>query len=239
MLTKSYQYWFDSEAVKEDSVDEESYKGRKFRGRHRIFESGSVPFRPNTLHSGENKILGKVYPKRNRRSVWTIPVKAKGKEDWMLEDGREIMHFATFPEELVRTCLLAGCPEQVCGKCGTPRRRIIEPTAEYREKLGVDFCLEQSQSKEYRMQVGRSKTPNKKDSCCAEYQTVDWTDCRCGAGFIGGVVLDPFFGSGTVGVVAVRYGRRYIGIELNPDYVKLAQKRIQAEEERFGLLKEA
>lgn len=42
----------------------------------------------------------------------------------------------------------------------------------------------------------------------------------------GGVVLDPFFGSGTTGLVARQEGRRYIGIELNPEYVALAQKRL-------------
>ncbi len=42
----------------------------------------------------------------------------------------------------------------------------------------------------------------------------------------GDFVLDPFFGSGTVGVAAEALGRRYVGIELNPDYVALAAKRI-------------
>jgi DNA modification methylase len=41
------------------------------------------------------------------------------------------------------------------------------------------------------------------------------------------VVLDPFFGSGTVGIVAKRLMRRYVGIEPNPDYVTLASKRIR------------
>jgi len=41
------------------------------------------------------------------------------------------------------------------------------------------------------------------------------------------VVLDPFFGSGTVGIVAKRLMRRCVGIELNPDYVMLASKRIR------------
>jgi hypothetical protein len=40
------------------------------------------------------------------------------------------------------------------------------------------------------------------------------------------VVLDPFFGSGTVGVVAERLGRHWRGIELNPEYVALAERRI-------------
>jgi len=43
-----------------------------------------------------------------------------------------------------------------------------------------------------------------------------------------GVVLDPFFGSGTVGVVALKHNRRYIGIELNPEYVEIAQARINS-----------
>jgi hypothetical protein len=40
------------------------------------------------------------------------------------------------------------------------------------------------------------------------------------------VVLDPFSGSGTTGAVAVRLGRSYIGIELNPEYANLSRKRI-------------
>ena len=39
-------------------------------------------------------------------------------------------------------------------------------------------------------------------------------------------VLDPFCGSGTTGVVALRHGRSFIGIELNPEYIELARKRI-------------
>ena len=43
----------------------------------------------------------------------------------------------------------------------------------------------------------------------------------------GGTVLDPFFGSGTTGLVAKRHGRKAVGIELNLDYICLAQKRLQ------------
>jgi modification methylase len=42
----------------------------------------------------------------------------------------------------------------------------------------------------------------------------------------GDVVLDPFFGSGTTGAVARRLGRRFIGLERDPDYARLARKRI-------------
>ena len=42
-----------------------------------------------------------------------------------------------------------------------------------------------------------------------------------------GIVLDPFMGSGTTGVVAKKLGRNWIGIEINPEYVSMAQKRIE------------
>lgn len=45
-----------------------------------------------------------------------------------------------------------------------------------------------------------------------------------------GLVLDPFTGSGTTAAVALQHGRRFIGCELNPDYIKLAEARIAAAE---------
>jgi len=49
----------------------------------------------------------------------------------------------------------------------------------------------------------------------------------------GGTVFDPFTGSGTTGVVANRNGRNFIGCDLNPDYVKIAQDRIREESPLF------
>lgn len=42
----------------------------------------------------------------------------------------------------------------------------------------------------------------------------------------GDIVLDPFFGSGTTGWVAQKLGRKWIGIELNPEYIKMAEERL-------------
>jgi site-specific DNA-methyltransferase (adenine-specific) len=47
---------------------------------------------------------------------------------------------------------------------------------------------------------------------------------------VGDIVLDPFFGSGTTGLVAESLGRRYVGIELNPAYVALAVRRLSMTE---------
>jgi site-specific DNA-methyltransferase (adenine-specific) len=50
--------------------------------------------------------------------------------------------------------------------------------------------------------------------------------CECNAASVPGVVLDPFFGSGTVGMVAQRLRRDWLGVELNAEYRGLAGRRI-------------
>ena len=50
-----------------------------------------------------------------------------------------------------------------------------------------------------------------------------------------GVVLDPFMGSGTTGVVSLENDRQFIGIELNPEYIKIAEKRIKEATAQQGL----
>lgn len=45
----------------------------------------------------------------------------------------------------------------------------------------------------------------------------------------GGVVLDPFIGSGTTALVADKLGRKYVGIDINPEYVQMAEARLQKE----------
>src|SRR5438105_1135943 len=52
---------------------------------------------------------------------------------------------------------------------------------------------------------------------------------------IGGIVLDPFFGAGTTGLVALKQNKHYLGIELNPEYIDMAKKRLQPETPVFDL----
>ncbi len=52
--------------------------------------------------------------------------------------------------------------------------------------------------------------------------------CTCRTDWQPGVVLDPFFGAGTVGLVAEEHDRSWIGIEVNPEFVRLAEDRIAA-----------
>jgi hypothetical protein len=59
--------------------------------------------------------------------------------------------------------------------------------------------------------------------------TTGWqSTCDCNAPSVPATVLDPFIGAGTTGLVARRHGRRYIGIELNPESVEIAERRIAA-----------
>lgn len=54
-----------------------------------------------------------------------------------------------------------------------------------------------------------------------------WSDCGCGEGWVGGVVLDPFAGSGTALRVARKLGRRFIGIEIKLEYAEMARQRVR------------
>lgn len=64
-----------------------------------------------------------------------------------------------------------------------------------------------------------------KDAHFATYPEKLIEPCILAGSRVGGVVLDPFFGSGTTGRVAIRFNRHYIGVELNPEYVKISDKR--------------
>lgn len=55
----------------------------------------------------------------------------------------------------------------------------------------------------------------------------------------GDTVLDPFMGSGTTGVACVRTGRRFIGVEISPEYYRIAERRIAAEQARTPLFPQA
>jgi site-specific DNA-methyltransferase (adenine-specific) len=87
LLSKSAKYYYDAESIKTDSKDPLDNRGE--RDNRKRYPTDKI-----------NGIRGPgVYPKANRRSVWTINTKPyKG------------AHFATFPIELVEPCILAGCP---------------------------------------------------------------------------------------------------------------------------------
>ena len=72
-----------------------------------------------------------------------------------------------------------------------------------------------------------------KEAHFATYPEKLITPCVLAGCPIGGVVLDPFMGSGTTGIVARKLGRNFIGIELNPQYRDMAERRIFNEGENL------
>lgn len=160
LLSKSPKYYFDAEAIAEPvaestikrlSQDIDSQKGSALPGKTNGNMKAAAPRYGGKKYTATPDVFnrtksGNCYdykPMRNKRSVWNVSTaKFKG------------AHFATFPEKLIKPCVLAGCPA-------------------------------------------------------------------------GGVVLDPFFGSGTTGVVAKKLNRGFVGIEINGDYVRMARARIE------------
>lgn len=166
LLSKSKQYFFDNEAIKEKSLSgdiRKPYAPGQVDCRGNGHDRGGGKKRTNSKWLNEEKqssgyrMIANVKKvreksgshdqlfgeKRNRRSVWTITTQSFPEA-----------HFATFPEALPRTCILAGCP-------------------------------------------------------------------------IDGVVLDPFGGAGTTGLVAEKLDRKWILIELSEAYCKISKKRIE------------
>jgi DNA modification methylase len=130
ILSKSPQYYFDTEVMQEPAGPPKKCGQKNDVSRNDGDRTGIV--RGNGVT-------------RNKRSVWSVATKPFSGA-----------HFATYPKDLIRPCILAGCPK-------------------------------------------------------------------------GGTILDPFFGSGTTGIVAEEENRNTIGIELNPDYIRLAEQRIERE----------
>ncbi|WGT40111.1 site-specific DNA-methyltransferase [Lysinibacillus sp. 1 U-2021] len=140
LLAKNKDYYYDYKSILEPIAISTSNDKR-------TLESRFTNKRPERNFPGQSsKGGGMLEPleigKRNKRSVWSVTTKPFKEA-----------HFATFPEDLIEPCILAGCP-------------------------------------------------------------------------LNGVVMDPFFGSGTTGLVALKHGRNFIGIELNKEYIKIAEKRL-------------
>lgn len=153
LLARSPRYYYDVDAVREPPAASSVKRVALARSRVVPADEGqgykASGGRVASRGDGADHLLAPPHPLgRNRRSVWTIPVRALGAG-----------HPAPWPAELVEPCVLAGCPP-------------------------------------------------------------------------GGVVLDPFAGTGTTLVVARRLGRGAVGIELNPTFCQMAAEQLRKGVER-------
>ena len=216
LLTKSKKYFYDNEAIKEPVKQDWGTRNRK-NGKYHNDGSGLQP------HSG----LEKSYKTKNKRSVWTIaPKPFKG------------AHFATFPPKLIEPCILAGTSEAGhCLDCGSRYKRTVKRNLKNKPDTAKSL-IESAQhmgipDDKAKMRIGldRKNTHEKNPG----YQTLGWeATCDCDSPTEPDVVLDPFVGSGTTCVVAKQHGRHFIGIDLNEEYLEIARKRIEDENDNNG-----
>ena len=165
----------------------------------------------NATYFDRNYTSGKT---RNMRTTWTINPKPFKEA-----------HFAVYPEELITTPIKAGCPKEVCKKCGKPKELDIERKTMkvHRNKRDGDG----DRAIGGVLQKFKQENPD----IIKGYKPT----CDCNTGFKTGTVLDIFMGAGTTGLVAEKMNRKWIGIDLNKEYCDIAIKRIDNEREQFKL----
>jgi len=214
MLTKSNSYFCDKEAVTELSTDPESHTGRRHRSYSRADYEASAQGRESICNdSGE---VGKIYPRRNMRSVWTFPTQPYGGA-----------HFAVYPSRLPELCIRASTSEAgCCLSCGSPWARVTKSRVTDtrpgknvgKGKSGTNDdpnqSLHQRDISRYRQQLSRV--------------TLGWRPtCKCNAGPpVPCWILDPFSGAGTTALAAERLGRDSINIDTSEAYNELARQRL-------------
>ena len=214
LLSKSAKYYYDADAIREEQTGNAHSRGKG------LTPKGEMALSQN--HRANNSFFKNTTAVdiggRNARTVWTIPTQPYPEA-----------HFATFPEELCRRPILAGTSEKgCCPECGAPWGREVEKETHFEGGSGK-AGRSASDANASGKWAGKQYGENIKLGPVVETRTVGWQPtCSCGiAETVPCIVLDPFAGSGTTCLVANNLGRRWVGIELNPEYVKLANKRLR------------
>ncbi|MGH2554566.1 MAG: DNA-methyltransferase [Actinomycetota bacterium] len=130
---------------------------------------------------------------------------------WRLGTAGFRGHPATFPRKLVERPLTATCPAKLCISCGAPWR-----TGTTTRRLGNVIRFERDPF--------IRRHPVRYDVVRTHPRLLP--GCRCLAPTAPGIVLDPFIGAGTVGLVAAEHGRDWLGIEVNRSFAQMAEQRL-------------
>lgn len=219
LLTKSSTYYFDSDAVRVKAIEGTDLgllRGKTFS------DDPGVSWHAKSIRDRQAAGVDSRTAGSGTRNMWNY---------WLLSpDPYAEAHFATFPREIPRRAILAGTSERgVCGACGAPHRRVVE-----RGELVPDNPDDVNGTMGGRYAEDLAGFSNRTNDIKPRhhYEQIHkgWQPtCPCDAPTVPATVLDCFSGAGTTGLVAVQLGRRYIGLELNQEYIDMSLKRIHRE----------
>jgi DNA modification methylase len=239
LLSKSARYFWDADAVRQPHMEPWRSTGGAERG-------GLI---------GDANGMDRIFDKReynpNGRNLRNADSFFQTWQGLLLDEQDEPLalvvnpspykkaHYATFPTKLVEPMIKASTSEKgCCPECGAPWVRVTKPTEQYAKRLEEaktwgSWYAHADESEMHEVTV-RGKTYMAKhgkpyeSSCSPEYVTTGWRPtCQCKTPKpVPQTVLDPFGGSGTVGLVADRLNRNAILCELKPDYSHQANGRI-------------
>ena len=196
LLTKSARYYYDANAIAEpvlESSTKRAAAGFVTSPRDDAVAGVSIGANERTRFGLREKFA--MPSTRNKRSVWTVATRPFKEA-----------HFATFPPELIEPCVLASTSHfGMCAECKAPYKRIVE-RGEIPDRTTRDNTLG--------VIPGRDKPTrlNSVDMAVIPTETTGWgKTCNCTTDAVEPcVILDPFSGAGTTGVVAIKHSRCYI-----------------------------
>jgi DNA modification methylase len=203
LLTKESSYFYDQHAIREGFADARMGRdGGKQESVRNVGGRKDGYTKPNNIDPSANG-------GRNKRTVWNVNPKSY--------PGA---HFAVWPEELVEPMIKAGSSEYgCCSECRAPFKRMVDVVV----PEGISRTRNVGgRTDGYTTPTHGGGIPPSKRTTVGWGQTCKCKDpdvTRC-------LVLDPFSGSATTGAVAMRLGRNYVGTDLQPDYLDLAEARL-------------
>lgn len=242
MFTKSERYFWDADAVREPATALRTEGPNAYRGQSEIRPRGphdAFGYTPKGTHSRGKGDGGpkaqergsyegwadgtrEVLTSRNMRNVWMFATQPYSEA-----------HFATFPEELPRRCILAATSAKgACIQCSAPWERVTGKAVTSGDSWNGGELKSQGVNRNENGDFAGSnfyknylagKTISWRPTCTCRGQHGKTTPC---------VVLDPFAGSGTVGRVAIELNRRAILVDLA--YQELAEQRTRNVQMRLG-----